>query len=112
MFMPRAAGAILLAYALFNAALGLNRHEPAWLLSAVLLAVAGGALLLARANARLLVFAAAGAAAGIGVIGQVDAAMQAHGSIPAAVAAWALWSSLWLVTAWVGARYLRAADAG
>lgn len=112
MFMPRAAGAILLAYALFNTALGLNRHEPAWLLSAVLLAVAGAALILARANARVLVFASAAAAAGVGVIGQVGAAIDARGSIPAAVAAWALWSSLWLATAWIGAHYLRApADA-
>ena len=111
MFMPRAAGTILLAYALFNIALGLNRDELPWMLSGLLLAVAGLALLLPRRESRGLVFGAAAAAAAIGMISQFHAA-RATGEFLGAAGAWLVWTSLWLSTAWVGARYLPPGQAG
>lgn len=105
MLMPRAAGAILLAYALFSIALGLNRDEAPWMLSGLLLSVAGVSLLMPRRESRGLVFGAAAAAAGIGLISQVNLA-RATGEFLGAGGAWLVWTSLWLSTAWVGARYL------
>jgi energy-converting hydrogenase Eha subunit C len=71
MFMLRAAGSMLLIYALFNAAVGLNRQELPWLISAFLLAIGGIALILAQPRSRIVVLATAVAAAVIGAISQV-----------------------------------------
>lgn len=65
-FMLRAAGSMLLIYPLFNAAFGLNRHELPWLISAFLLAIGGIVLVVAQPWSRIVVLAAAVAAASPG----------------------------------------------
>ncbi|MFN3668467.1 MAG: hypothetical protein ACK4VY_04110 [Brevundimonas sp.] len=106
MFVLRAAGSTLLIYALFNAAFGLNRHELPWLISAVLLGIGGLALLLAQPWSRVVVLASAAAAAAVGAISQFRTAHDVHVSLESATVAWALWSALWLATAFIGSRYL------
>jgi pimeloyl-ACP methyl ester carboxylesterase len=46
------------------------------------------------------------AAAVVGAISQVRMAQDGNISFEDAVVAWALWSALWLVTAYIGSRYL------
>ena len=106
MFMLRAAGSMLLIYALFNAAVGLNRQELPLLISAFLLAIGGIALILAQPWSRIVLLATAVAAAVIGAISQVRMAQDGSIRFEDAVVAWALWSALWLVTAYIGSRYL------
>ncbi len=106
MFVLRAAGCTLLVYALFNAAFGLNRQELPWLLAAILLAIGGLALLAARPWSRIVVLASAAAAAAVGAISQLRTAHDAHFDLETATVAWALWSALWLATAYIGSRYL------
>lgn len=106
MFVLRAAGSTLLVYAVFNAAFGLNRQELPWLLSAVLLTIGGLALLLAQPWSRIVVLASAAAAAAVGAISQYRTANDVDISLESATVAWALWSALWLATAYIGTRYL------
>ena len=106
MFVLRAAGSTLLIYALFNAAFGLNRQELPWLLSAVLLAVGGFALLMAQPWSRIVVLSSAVAAAVVGAISQFRTAQDVHLSLESATVAWSLWSALWLATAYIGTKYL------
>lgn len=106
LFAPRAAGATLLVYALFNAAFGLNRDELPWLISAGLLAIASLALIFAWRGARLIVLATALTAAVVGWFSQLRAANEVHLGTEDATLAWALWAVLWLATAHIGARYL------
>jgi hypothetical protein len=106
MFVLRAAGCTLLVYALFNAAFGLNRQELPWLMSAILLTIGGLALLAARSWSRIVVLAAAAAAAAVGAISQYRTAQDVDVSLESATVVWALWSALWLATAYIGARYL------
>ena len=106
MFMPRATGLILLLYGLFHAAMGLLQDEAPWMMTAILLGIGGAALLLARPWSRTVVYAAALAAAAVGLISQVSAAAQTGVDIPLAIVIWALWTSLWLAVAYVGGRYL------
>ncbi|MDP3801870.1 hypothetical protein [Brevundimonas sp.] len=106
MFVLRAAGLTLLIYALFNAAFGLNRQELPWLISAVLLAIGGLALFLARPWSRIVVLSSACAAAAVGAISQMRTAQDVNVRLEDATVAWALWSALWLATAYIGARYL------
>lgn len=106
MFVLRAAGSTLLIYALFNAAFGLNRQELPWVISAVLLAIGGMALLLAQPWSRVVVLASAASAAAVGAISQFRTAQDVHISLEAATVAWTLWSALWLATAYIGSKYL------
>jgi hypothetical protein len=106
MFLPRATGVILLLYSGFHMTLGLWVPQFPWLLTGVLLIVGAVALLACRPWSRLVVYAAAVAAAVVGLIGQVSAAGTAHTDIPLAVIIWSLWTSLWLAVAYVGGRYL------
>ncbi|MGZ9100187.1 MAG: hypothetical protein ACXW3O_10825 [Brevundimonas sp.] len=106
MFALRAAGSTLMVYALFNAAFGLNRQEAPWLLSAVLLAISGFALLVARPWSRVVVLSSAVAAAIVGAISQFRTAVDVHLPTETATVAWALWSTLWLATAYIGSKYL------
>lgn len=106
MFVLRAAGSTLLIYALFNAAFGLNRQELPWLLSAVLLTIAGFALLMAQPWSRIVVLSSAVAAAIVGAISQFRTALDVHLSLESATVAWSLWSALWLATAYIGTKYL------
>ncbi|MGV8930182.1 MAG: hypothetical protein ACOH1E_10535 [Brevundimonas sp.] len=106
MFVLRAAGSTLLIYAVFNAAFGLNRQELPWLISAVLLTIAGVALLVAQPWSRIIVLASAAAAAVVGAISQFRTAQDGNISLESAIVAWALWSALWLATAYLGSRYL------
>ena len=106
MFVLRAAGSTLMVYALFNAAFGLNRQELPWLLAAVLLAIGGFAMLVARPWSRIVVLSSAVAAAIVGAISQFRTAFDLHIDIETATVTWALWSTLWLTTAYIGSRYL------
>jgi len=106
MFVLRAAGSTLLIYAVFNAAFGLNRQELPWLLSGILLTIGGLALLLAQPWSRIVVLASAAAAAAVGAISQYRTANDVDISLESATVAWALWSALWLATAYIGTRYL------
>ena len=106
MFVLRAAGCTLLVYALFNAAFGLNRQELPWILAAILLAIGGLAVLAARPWSRIVVLAAAAAAAAVGAISQFRTAQDVQVSLESATVAWALWSALWLATAYIGSKYL------
>jgi len=106
MFMPRATGLILLLYGLFHAAMGLLQEELPWLMTAILLGIGGASLLLARPWSRMVVYAAALAAAAVGLVSQVSSAAQTGVDIPLAIVIWALWTSLWLAVAYVGGRYL------
>ncbi|WP_292067937.1 hypothetical protein [Brevundimonas sp. UBA7664] len=106
MFVLRAAGSTLLIYALFNAAFGLNRQELPWLLSAVLLAIGGFALLAAQPWSRIVVLSSAVAAAIVGAISQFRTAVDVDLSLESATVAWSLWSALWLATAYIGTKYL------
>ena len=110
MFVPRTAGSTLLIYALFNAAFGLNRQELPWLISAVLLAIGGVALLVAGPWSRTVVLSSAAAAAAVGAISQFRTAQDVSLSLEAATVAWSLWSALWLATAYIGSRYLSDRD--
>lgn len=110
MLVLRAAGSTLLIYALFNAAFGLNRQELPWLFSAILLAIGGLALIVAQPWSRVVVLAAAAAAAAVGAISQYRTAQDVDVSVESATVAWALWSALWLATAYIGTKYL--SDAG
>ncbi|MCS6625502.1 hypothetical protein N0B44_21550 [Roseibacterium beibuensis] len=104
--MPRATGLILLFYGVFHLAMGLAQRELPWLMTAILLGIGGAALLLVRPWSRTMVYAAALAAAAVGLISQVSAAAGAGVDIPLAIVIWALWTSLWLAVAYVGVRYL------
>jgi hypothetical protein len=106
MLVARATGVILLLYSGFHMAIGLWVPEFPWLLTGVLLVVGAAALLACRPWSRVVVYAAALAAAGVGLIGQVDAASAARADIPLAVIIWSLWTSLWLAVAYLGGRYL------
>ncbi|HYC75832.1 MAG TPA: hypothetical protein VEC04_13405 [Brevundimonas sp.] len=106
MFMPRATGLILLFYGIFHASMGAVQGELPWLIAAVLLGIGGTALLLERPWSRTVVYASALSAAAVGLISQVASASQAGVDIPLAIVIWALWTSLWLAVAYVGARYL------
>ncbi len=106
MFLPRATGVLLLLYSGFHMTLGLWVPQFPWLLTGVLLIIGAIALLACQPWSRVVVYAAALAAAAVGLIGQVDAASAAETDIPLAVVIWALWTSLWLAVAYVGGRYL------
>ncbi|NJC42557.1 amino acid transporter [Brevundimonas alba] len=106
MFLPRATGVILLLYSGFHMTLGLWVPQFPWLLTGVLLIVGAIALLACRPWSRIVVYAAAVAAAAVGLIGQVSAAGTANADVSLAVVIWTLWTSLWLAVAYVGARYL------
>lgn len=106
MFLPRATGVILLLYSGFHMTLGLWVPQFPWLLTGALLIIGAIALIACQPWSRVVVYAAALAAAAVGLIGQVDAASAAETDIPLAVVIWALWTSLWLAVAYVGARYL------
>ena len=106
MFVLRAAGSTLLIYALFNAAFGLNRQELPWVMSAVLLTIGGVSLLVAQPWSRIVVLASAAAAAAVGAISQFRTAQDVNISLESATVAWALWSALWLATAYIGTKYL------
>lgn len=106
MFLPRATGVLLLLYSGFHMAIGMWVPQFPWLLTGILLVIGAAALLACRPWSRLVVYAAALAAAAVGLIGQVDAAGAAHTDIPLAVVMWGLWTSLWLAVAYLGARYL------
>lgn len=106
MFVLRAAGSTLLVYAVFNAAFGLNRQELPWVISAVLLAIGGIALLVAQPWSRIVVLSSAAAAAAVGAISQFRTAQDVEISLESATVAWALWSALWLATAYIGSKYL------
>ena len=97
---------MLRIYALLNAAVGLNRQELPLLISAFLLAIGGIALILAQPWSRIVLLATAVAAAFIGAISQARMAQDWSIRFEDAVVAWALWSALWLVTAYIGSRYL------
>jgi hypothetical protein len=112
MLLPRATGVILLLYSGFHMILGLWVPEFPWLLTGVLLIIGGGALIAARPWSRVVVYAAALAAAAVGLIGQVREAIGAQTDIPLAVVVWGLWTSLWLAVAYLGARYLPDAEPG
>ncbi|MDQ3124883.1 MAG: hypothetical protein M3Q74_04685 [Pseudomonadota bacterium] len=106
MFVLRAAGSTLLIYALFNAAFGLNRQELPWVMSAILLTIGGVALFVAQPWSRIVVLASAAAAAAVGAISQFRTAQDVNISLESATVAWALWSALWLATAYIGTKYL------
>jgi hypothetical protein len=106
MFVLRAAGSTLLIYALFNAAFGLNRQELPWVIAAVLLGIGGLALLVAQPWSRIVVLSSAAAAAAVGAISQFRTAHDVNISLESATVAWALWSTLWLATAYIGTKYL------
>ena len=106
MFMLRASGATLLTFAVFNLAFGLNGQSVGWLVSALLLMVAGIALIRPMRLSRVIVYGAALSAAFVGAISQILSAQAAHTDLAAAGGAWALWSAIWLTTAYIGARYL------
>ncbi|HVL42251.1 MAG TPA: hypothetical protein VM348_08840 [Brevundimonas sp.] len=106
MLLPRATGVILLLYSGFHMAMGLWVPQFPWLLTGVLLVIGGAAMLACQSWSRIVVYAAALAAAAVGLIGQVDAAGDAHTDLPLAVVIWGLWTSLWLAVAYLGARYL------
>ena len=106
MFLPRATGLLLLLYSGFHMTLGLWVPQFPWLLTGILLVVGAVALLACRPWSRVVVYAAAVAAAAVGLVGQVAAAGTAHTDIPLAVVIWTLWTSLWLAVAYVGGRYL------
>ena len=72
----------------------------------MVLVIGATAMLACRSWSRIVVYAAALAAAAVGLIGQVDAAGDAHTDISLAMVIWALWTSLWLAVAYLGARYL------
>lgn len=110
MFLPRATGVILLLYSGFHMTLGLWVPQFPWLLTGILLIIGAVALLACRPWSRIVVYAAALAAAAVGLIGQVDAAGTAHTDVPLAVVIWSLWTSLWLAVAYVGGRYLPGAE--
>lgn len=110
MFLPRATGMILLLYSGFHMTLGLWVPQFPWLLTGVLLIIGAVALLACRPWSRMVVYAAALAAAAVGLIGQVDAAGAANADVPLAVVIWSLWTSLWLAVAYVGGRYLPGED--
>lgn len=107
--MPRAVGTLMVAYAGLMAVMGMIQVEPAWVVSGGLLLVGGGAMLIPRPHSRLVVFSTAVSAAGVGAVGQVQAALAAGSSLTTATMAWLMWSALWLACAYVGAHYLPAA---
>lgn len=104
--MLRATGAVMLAYAALMAAMGWLQAEVAWIVSGGLLLVGGLAMLVRRPHSRLVVFSASVSAAGVGAVGQTQAALASGASLTTATMAWLLWSALWLTCAWVGAHYL------
>ena len=106
MFMLRASGATLLLFAAFNLAFGLNGAAIGWLISALLLMVAGIALVQPRRLSRVIVYAAALSAAVIGAVSQILNAQATQTDLAAAGGAWALWSAIWLTTAYIGTKYL------
>lgn len=110
MFLPRATGVILLVYSGFHMTLGLWVPQFPWLLTGILLVIGAVALLACRRWSRVVVYAAALAAAAVGLIGQVSAAGAADADVPLAVVIWSLWTSLWLAVAYVGGRYLPGED--
>ena len=110
MFLPRATGVILLVYSAFHMTLGLWVPQFPWLLTGALLIIGGVALLAVRPWSRVVVYAAALAAAAVGLIGQVDAAGAADADVSLAIIIWSLWTSLWLAVAYVGGRYLPGED--
>lgn len=106
MFVLRSAGLTLLVYALFSAAFGLNAKELPWFIAAVLLAIGGIALWLAKPWSRIVVLSSTVAAVMVGAISQIRTAQQFQISLESATLSWALWSALWLATAYIGTRYL------
>ncbi len=110
MFLPRATGVLLLLYSGFHMTIGLWVPQFPWLLTGALLIIGAAALIACRPWSRVVVYAAALAAAAVGLIGQVDAAGAANADIPLAVVIWSLWTSLWLAVAYVGGRYLPGVD--
>lgn len=106
MLVSRATGVILLLYSGFHMAIGLWVPQFPWLLTGILLIVGAVALLACRDWSRIVIYAAALAAAAVGLIGQVAAAGDVDADIPLAVIIWSLWTSLWLAVAYLGARYL------
>lgn len=106
MFLPRATGVILLLYSGFHMVIGMWVPQFPWLLTGSLLVIGSMALLVCQSWSRIVVYATALAAAGVGLIGQVDAAGDASTDIPLAVVMWGLWTSLWLAVSYLGARYL------
>ncbi len=113
MLVPRATGVVLLLYSGFHMAIGLWVPQFPWLLTGILLIIGAVALLACRVWSRVVVYAAALAAAAVGLIGQVSAAGAADTDISLAVIIWSLWTSLWLAVAYLGARFLPdSADAG
>jgi hypothetical protein len=110
MFLPRATGVILLLYSGFHMAIGLWVPQFPWLLTGTLLIVGAIALLACRPWSWLVIYAAALAAAAVGLIGQVSAAEAARADVPLSVVIWSLWTSLWLAVAYLGGRYLPAPE--
>ncbi len=106
MLVPRATGVILLLYSGFHMAIGVWVPQFPWLLTGILLIVGAVAQLACQPWSRIVVYAAALAAAAVGLIGQVAAAGSADADISLAVVIWSLWTSLWLAVAYLGARYL------
>lgn len=106
MFVLRSAGLTLLVYALFSAAFGLNGQELPWFIAAVLLSIGGIALLAAKPWSRIVVLSSTFAAVVVGAISQIRTAQQFQISLESATVSWALWSALWLATAYIGSRYL------
>ena len=106
MFVPRATGVLLLLYSGFHMAIGMWVPQFPWLLTGALLVIGSVALLACRSWSRVVVYAAALAAAAVGLIGQIDAAADARTDIPLAMVMWSLWTSLWLAVSYLGARYL------
>lgn len=108
MLVSRATGVILLLYSGFHMAIGLWVPQFPWLLTGILLIVGAAALLACRPWSRIVVYAAAVAAAAVGLLGQVAAAGAARADLSLAVIIWSLWTSLWLAVAYLGGRYLPA----
>ncbi|WP_332677852.1 hypothetical protein [Brevundimonas sp.] len=106
MLVPRATGVLLLLYSGFHMIIGMWVPQFPWLLTGALLVIGSTALLACQSWSRVIVYATALAAAVVGLIGQVDAAADAHTDIPLAMVMWGLWTSLWLAVSYLGARYL------
>ena len=109
---PRIIGGVLLAFAAFILILGLNTGETFWLAAATLLLCGAVALILIRPWSRRVLLLTALSAAVVGLVGQVNQALQTDTSVVGAGVVWLLWSAIWLITAFMGGRYLPERRAG
>ena len=103
---PRVIGGVLLAFAAFILILGLNSGETFWLAAATLLFCGAIALILIKPWSRRVLLLTALSAAVIGFVGQVNQALATDTSVVSAGVVWLLWSAIWLITAFLGGRYL------